>query len=84
MSAPSKQLENWVVSGKLLHGGHPVLGWQAANVAIQSDSAAGAIKPSKSKSTERIDGIVALVMAIGLWQTATAPQPEQNWDIISL
>ena len=84
LSAPSKQLENWVVSGKLLHGGHPVLGWQAANVAIQSDSAAGNIKPSKNKSTERIDGIVALVMAIGLWQTATAPTPEQTWDIIAL
>jgi phage terminase large subunit-like protein len=84
MSAPSKQLENWVVSGKLLHGGHPVLGWQAANVAIQSDSAAGNIKPSKNKSSERIDGIVSLVMAIGLWQTATAPKPAQSWDIVTI
>ena len=81
LSAPSKQLENWVVAGKLLHGGHPVLSWQASNVAIQQDSAAGNIKPSKNKSTERIDGIVSLVMAIGLWQTATAPPPEQSWDI---
>jgi phage terminase large subunit-like protein len=84
LSGPSKQLENWVVSGKFLHGGHPVLAWQASNVAIQTDSAAGNIKPSKAKSTERIDGIVALVMAIGLWQAATAPAPEQNWDIIAL
>jgi phage terminase large subunit-like protein len=61
-----------------------VLSWQAANVAIQSDSAAGNIKPSKAKSTERIDGIVALVMAIGLWQAATAPPPEQSWDIMTL
>ena len=84
LSAPSKQLENWVVSGKVLHGGHPVLTWQASNVAIQTDSAAGNIKPSKSRSTERIDGIVALVMAIGLWQKATAPPPEQNWDLMTL
>jgi phage terminase large subunit-like protein len=84
LSAPSKQLENWVVAGKLLHGGHPVLSWQASNVAIQQDSAAGNIKPSKAKSTERIDGIVSLVMAIGLWQTATAPKPEQSWDIMTL
>ena len=84
LSAPSKQLENWVVAGKLRHGGHPVLAWQASNVAIQSDSAAGNIKPSKSKSTERIDGIVSLVMAIGLWQTATAPPPEQSWDLMTL
>jgi len=81
LSGPSKQLENLVVSGRLLHGGHPVLTWQAGNVAIQSDSAAGNIKPSKARSTERIDGIVSLVMAIGLWQKATAPEPEQSWDI---
>jgi phage terminase large subunit-like protein len=84
LSGPSKTLENLCVSGRLLHGGHPVLSWQAANVAIQSDSAAGNIKPSKAKSTERIDGIVALVMAIGLWQAATAPPPEQSWDIMTL
>lgn len=84
LSGPSKQLENWVVAGKLRHGGHPVLAWQASNVAIQQDSAAGNIKPSKAKSTERIDGIVSLVMAIGLWQTATAPQPEQSWDIVAI
>ena len=84
LSGPSKQLENFVVSGKLLHGGHPVLAWQASNVAIQQDSAAGNIKPSKAKSTERIDGIVSLVMAIGLWQTSTAPPPEQNWDLVAI
>ncbi len=81
LSAPSKQFENWVVSGKVLHGGHPVLAWQAGNVAIQTDSAAGNIKPSKARSTERIDGIVSLVMAIGLWQKATAPAPEPDWNI---
>jgi phage terminase large subunit-like protein len=79
MSSPAKQLEALVVSGKLLHGGHPVLSWQAGNVAIQSDYA-GNIKPSKAKSTERIDGIVSLVMAIGIHATATAP-PQLNWDI---
>jgi phage terminase large subunit-like protein len=84
MSAPSKQLEALVVAGKLLHGGHEVLTWQAGNVAIQSDSAAGNIKPSKARSTERIDGMVSLVMALGIHATATAPPPEQSWDIISL
>jgi Phage terminase-like protein, large subunit len=58
MSAPAKQLEAMVVSGKLLHN-NPVLDWQAGNVAIQQDHA-GNIKPSKQKSTERIDGIVSL------------------------
>ena len=83
MSAPAKSLEALVVGGKLLHGGHPVLAWQASNVAIQSDHA-GNIKPSKAKSNERIDGIVALTMAIGIHATATAPAPEQSWDILTL
>jgi phage terminase large subunit-like protein len=64
MSAPSKELEKLVISKKLRHGNNPVLNWMAANVAIEQD-AAGNIKPSKKKSTERIDGIVALVMALG-------------------
>jgi phage terminase large subunit-like protein len=64
MSAPSKRLEELVTAGKLRHGGHPVLGWCAANVVIEQDAAAN-IKPSKKKSTEKVDGIVALVMALG-------------------
>jgi phage terminase large subunit-like protein len=79
LSAPSKQAENWIVSGKLLHGGHPVLTWQAGNVAIQTDGQN--IRPSKQRSSERIDGIVALVMAIGLWQKATAPLSDDSWNI---
>jgi phage terminase large subunit-like protein len=83
MSAPAKALEGLVVGGKLLHGGHPVLAWQASNVAIQSDHA-GNIKPSKQKSNERIDGIVALTMALGIHATSTAPAPEQSWDLMSI
>ena len=83
MSSCSKRTEALCVAGKLLHGGHPVLTWQAGNVAIQSDYA-GNIKPSKAKSTERIDGIVSLVMAIGIHDTATAPAPAQTWDILTL
>ena len=81
MSAASKMLEQKVVGGTLLHH-NPVLDWQAGNVAIQQDHA-GNIKPSKAKSTERIDGIVATVMAIGIMATATAA-PEMNWDIIEI
>ena len=83
MSAPAKHLESLVVAGKLLHGGHPVLTWQAGNVAIQSDYA-GNIKPSKAKSSERIDGMVSLVMSLGIHDTAVAPSPEQSWDIVQL
>ncbi len=65
MTAPSKELERLLISGCLDHGGNPVLRWMASNCAAETD-AAGNIKPSKKKSTERIDGIVASIMAIGL------------------
>jgi len=64
MTAPTKELEALVVSGKLDHCGNPVLRWMASNVTVEQD-AAGNLKPSKAKSTERIDGIVAAIMAIG-------------------
>jgi phage terminase large subunit-like protein len=83
MASPTAALEAAVVGGKLLHGGHPVLAWQASNVAVQSDHQ-GNKKPSKAKSTERIDGIVALIMALGIHATSTAPAPDQSWDIITL
>jgi phage terminase large subunit-like protein len=52
-----------VLTGKLRHGGHPVLRWCAANVTVDTDHAEN-IKPSKKKSSERIDGIAALVNAL--------------------
>jgi phage terminase large subunit-like protein len=64
MSGPMRELEKLIIGRQLAHGGHPVLKWMASNVAVKQDPA-GNLKPDKSKSTERIDGIVALVMAIG-------------------
>lgn len=64
MSEPTKELEKLVLSGGIAHGGNPVLRWMASNVSIEAD-AAGNIKPSKKKSTDRIDGIVTLCMALG-------------------
>jgi phage terminase large subunit-like protein len=80
MSSPAKYLETLVLGGKLRHANNQLLSWMASNVAIEMNHA-GDIKLSKRKSTERIDGMVALVEAVGLWQTATAPKPEQNWDL---
>ena len=64
MAAPTRELEKLIVSKKLAHGGNPVTRWMAANVAVAQDPA-GNLKPAKDKSTERIDGIVALIMAVG-------------------
>ena len=63
LSAPTKELDKLLAGGALRHAGHPVLRWMAGNVAVEQD-AAGNLKPSKSKSREKIDGIVALIMAV--------------------
>jgi phage terminase large subunit-like protein len=64
MSAPAKEFEKLVFGSQLVHPNNPVLNWMASNVAVEQD-AAGNLKPSKKVSTERIDGIVAAVMAVG-------------------
>jgi phage terminase large subunit-like protein len=64
MNSPTKKLEELVLGKKLAHGGNPVLRWMAGNVSIEKD-AADNWKPSKKRSPERIDGIVALIMATG-------------------
>jgi phage terminase large subunit-like protein len=69
MSAPAKALENLITNCKVRHNGHPVLAWCAANASVHEDRY-GNIYPSKAKSTERIDGIVALCQGIGAWMGA--------------
>lgn len=64
LSAPSKKLEELILASEIAHGGNPVFRWMAGNTVIETDSAEN-IKPSKKKSTERIDGIVSTVMALG-------------------
>ena len=63
MSPPTKELLKLVLAGTMRHGGQPVLRWMADNVMVTVDPAEN-VKPDKSKSTERIDGIVASIMAI--------------------
>jgi len=72
MSAPSKELEKIVTGRQLRHGANPVLTWMANNVVVQEDPA-GNLKPAKNKSVERIDGIVALIMALGRATVSTEP-----------
>ena len=63
MSPPTKELLKLTLEGKLAHGGHPVLRWMVDNVTIRSDPA-GNIKADKEKSTEKIDGAIATIMAL--------------------
>lgn len=79
LSAPTKHLEILLLAGDLAHGGHPVLRWMAGNVAVQMD-AAGNIKPAKDKSSEKIDGIVALVTALATVPEQVEPSPVSPWE----
>ncbi len=63
MSPPSKELMKLVLEKKIAHGGNEVLEWMVDNIYIKTDPA-GNIKPDKEKSTEKIDGAIALIMAL--------------------
>lgn len=63
MSPPTKELMNLVLAKRIKQNGHPVLRWMMDNVCVRTDPA-GNIKMDKAKSTEKIDGAVALVMAL--------------------
>ena len=64
MNMPTKDLEIQIIGKNIIHDNNPCLNWCLSNVAIQEDPA-GNIKPNKAKSTDRIDPIVALIMALG-------------------
>jgi len=63
MTAPTKFLLKLVMDGTLAHGGHPMLSWMAENLATKDDPA-GNVKPAKDASREKIDGLVAGIIAI--------------------
>lgn len=77
MSAPTKEFEIKVRTGKLHHNDDPVLRWSLSNVLLRRDPA-GNIKVDKEKSNEKVDPIVSAIMAIG--EHLTDRSPELNLD----
>ena len=63
MSPPTKELMKLTYEQKIAHGGHPILRWMMDNIFVRTDPA-GNIKADKEKSTEKIDGAVATIMAL--------------------
>ena len=63
MSPPTKELMKLTLERKLAHGGNPVLNWMMDNIYVRTDPA-GNIKADKEKSTEKIDGAIATIMAL--------------------
>ncbi|WP_425401249.1 terminase large subunit [Algiphilus sp.] len=62
---PMKELERLLKSGRIDHGNDPVLAWMASNIVARRDQNDN-MAPDKKNSHEKIDGIVALLMALGL------------------
>lgn len=75
MSEPTKELDALIVSGKLIHNGNPVLRWMASNTAVYTDPNDN-IRPVKDRSSEKIDGIIAAIMALGL--SLVEPEPKKS------
>jgi phage terminase large subunit-like protein len=79
MSSPTKLLETLVMTKKLRHGGqNRCLMWQARNLQVKQDAAEN-LKPTKehSSATGRIDGMVALIMAIGIASGEARTEPDE-------
>lgn len=83
LSEPTKHLGALVASQKLRHGGHPVLRWMASNMVVRQDPN-GNIAPDKSKATERIDGIVALIMGLSRAIVGAPAQRAWNGELVDL
>jgi phage terminase large subunit-like protein len=81
MAPATDELERAILARELAHGGHPVLRWHCANIALDID-ASGNRKPTKRRSRGRIDGITALMMACHLaakYRVEPALQPTIAW-----
>jgi phage terminase large subunit-like protein len=77
MSPPSKEYEKMILSGILDHMDCPVLRWMMRNVVVYEDINEN-IKPDKKKSREKIDGVVAIINAIGEWLTLTSADEQRQ------
>lgn len=75
MSPAAKEFEKLVSNGTIEHNGNPVLDWMFGNVCVETD-ASGNIKPSKKLATEKIDGIVALLLALA--RVIAKAEPKQS------
>jgi len=80
MSPALRELEGRLLEGQMRHGGHPILKWCAANATVLSDPA-GNRKLVKSRKAGRIDGMVALAMAVGVMPSAPEVKPPPKFNV---
>lgn len=84
MSPPTKQLEGMILSHKIRHGGHPVLRWNLRNSVIKMDANEN-IKIMKDNPKQRVDGMVALVMAVAAYDAFSKGEYQDNdWGVTTV
>ena len=79
LGEPTKEFERLVFAGKMDHGGHPVLSWMAGHCRVRFDANMNYV-PDKAHSADKIDGIVAAVMGLGLAMSRDDASPASPWD----
>ena len=77
MSVPTKRLESELLKHELRLGANPVIRWMLRNVVVYIDPNAN-VKLDKARSRNKIDGVVALVDAIGAWLNQTNGERPQE------
>lgn len=77
LSPPTKLWDRLVRAQGYIHGGNPVARWQVDNLVVRTDSS-GNIKPDKEKSNEKIDGVVASIMALDRATLAAQKKPRRR------
>ena len=76
---PTQNLESMAKNSKILHYANPVLSWNIENIAIRYNGEY--IKPDKAKSRDKIDGTIALIIALGEWMNHQQT-PDPNFTIL--
>jgi phage terminase large subunit-like protein len=77
-----RELESLYLSGKLAHGGDPLLSWCAANLVTKTDDNLN-MAPSKKKSADKIDDMTALLMALGASQELAEKEPDYTMHMVA-
>ena len=82
MSPPAKRVEELLLSKKLVHSGHPILRWNMDCVRMKQDEWDNIkpVKPMRNQSSKRIDGVVAMLMAVrGVMEAQGNASPVEFW-----
>ena len=77
MSYPTKELMRLILEKQIAHNGNDAMNWMLENMVVKTDEA-GNVKPDKAKSTERIDGAVAMIMALDIAIKSQNEEPKKS------